>query len=159
MNANHVNAVCRATKSILSTHFGLEVTIMKPSVSKTAVPSDDVSVVLGVNGQLTGQIICSISEDTAKKIVGAMMGGLTIETIDEMGWSAIQEFGNWVAGSTAVELSKENCLIDVTPPVVNEGESTFRSGITFITIPLDSQLGLIHVHISLKERVAQGLID
>lgn len=154
MNADHINAVCRATKSILSTHFGVEVKMLKPSVKKSAVLSDDVSVVLGINGQLTGQIICSVSEETAKKIVGKMMGGVWITTLDEMGWSAIQEFGNWVAGSTAIELSKENCHIDVTPPVVNEGESRFRSGLTFITIPLESELGVLRVHISLKEHVA-----
>lgn len=56
-----------------------------------------------------------------------MMGGMTVKTLDEMGWSAIQEFDNWVAGSTASELSKQNCVIDVTPPAVNEGTSKFHS--------------------------------
>ncbi|ADU29646.1 chemotaxis protein CheX [Evansella cellulosilytica] len=154
MDVKHINAVCRATKSILSSHFGVDVTLLNPKAQQQSVPSNDVSVVLGVNGELSGQIICSITEDTAKNIVGVMMGGMVIEKLDEMGWSAIQEFGNWVAGSTATELSKENCIIDVTPPMVNEKESVYRTTKMFITVPLDSKLGLIDVHISLSDKAS-----
>ncbi|WP_096188085.1 chemotaxis protein CheX [Evansella halocellulosilytica] len=154
MNVNHINAVCRATKSIFSDHFNTDIQLLKPRAEKDVIPSNDVSVVLGVNGQLSGQIICSITTDTAKNIVGMMMGGLTIEHLDEMGWSAIQEFGNWVAGSAATELSKEDCIIDVTPPVVNDGASSYRSADRFVTVPLDSSLGLINVHISLYDKAS-----
>lgn len=151
MNANHVNAICRATKSILLNHFGIDVTPEAATAGKGSVPSNHVSVILGINGQLNGQIICSFSSDTAKKIVGVMMGGMEIQELDEMGWSAVQEFGNWVAGTTATELSKEQCIIDVTPPIINEGQSQFRSNKMFVTVPLASQIGLIDVHISVKE--------
>lgn len=154
MNVNHINAVCSATKSIMTNHFGVETKPNKPSSSKGVIPSDDVAVVLGVSGQLSGQIICTLSTNTAKKIVGTMMGGMTIESIDEMGWSALQEFGNWVAGSTATELSKQNCIIDVTPPVVNEGVSKFHSTRMFITVPMDSTIGQISIHISLSEKAS-----
>lgn len=151
MNAKYVNAICRATEYILVNHFDVDVTLLKPRVQQTAVPSNKVSVILGINGQLNGQIICSIDEQTARNIVGVMMGGMNIEVLDDIGWSAIQEFGNWVAGTTATELSKEDVLIDVTPPIVNEGNSSFRSNKLFITVPLDTKIGLIDVHISVKE--------
>ncbi|WP_088102717.1 chemotaxis protein CheX [Halalkalibacter urbisdiaboli] len=151
MNVKHINAICRATKEILSSHFGVEVTPLAPSAGTGSVPSNDISVILGVKGQLTGQIVCSFSEDTAKKIVGIMMGGMQIEQLDEMGWSAVQEFGNWVAGTTATELSKEECIIDVTTPIISEGESKYHSGNPFVTVPLDSPIGGIDVHIAVKE--------
>nr|WP_090890515.1 chemotaxis protein CheC [Evansella caseinilytica] len=154
MNVKHINAVCRAAKSLLHSHFGIDVEPMKPRADQFAVPSSDISVVLGVTGQLSGQIICSVTSDTAKNIVGLMMGGMEITTMDEIGWSAIREFGNWVAGSTATELSKEDCVIDVTPPVVNEGASNFRGTNLFITVPFESQIGLIDIHISLYEKAS-----
>ncbi|QKS70669.1 chemotaxis protein CheC [Paenalkalicoccus suaedae] len=154
MNATHINAVCRATKTIMTSHLGVDLTPNKPHMGIGSIDSNDVAVVLGVSGELSGQIICSLTSDTAKKIVGTMMGGMTVDTLDEIGWSAIQEFGNWVAGSTATELSKESCIIDVTPPVVNEGASRFHSARKFITIPMGSTLGLLHVHISLEEQSA-----
>lgn len=152
MNVNHINAVCQATKSIMSNHLGLDIRSYKPSSSQGVIASNDVSVLLGVNGQLSGQIICTLSTDTCKKIVGTMMGGMTIETMDDMGWSAIQEFGNWVAGSAATELSLQGCIIDVTPPVVNEGLSKFHSTKMFITVPMESTIGKISIHVSLSEK-------
>lgn len=151
MNVKHINAICRATESILLNYFGVEVTPLKARAEKSAVPSNQVSVLLGINGQLNGQIICSLGTQTAKNIVGLMMGGMEITELDDMGWSAIQEFGNWIAGTTATELSKEDCLIDVTPPMINEGASNFRSDKLFITVPLESKIGLIDVHISVNE--------
>ncbi|WP_216829332.1 chemotaxis protein CheX [Alkalihalobacterium elongatum] len=151
MNVKHVNAICRATETILESHFGIKVTPLKPSAGNSPIPSNHVSVILGINGQLNGQIICSFSEHTAKAIVGVMMGGIEIEKLDDLSWSAVQEFGNWVAGTTATELSKEECIIDVTPPIVNEGISKYHSSKTFITIPLDTRIGPIEVHISVTE--------
>lgn len=151
LNVKHVNAICRATKEILTNHFGLAVTPMAPTAGSGTVPSNEIAVVLGVKGELTGQIVCSFSSGTAKKIVSVMMGGMEIEKLDEMGLSAVQEFGNWVAGTTATELSKESCVIDVTPPIINEGESRFHSANPFVTVPLESNIGLIDVHIAVKE--------
>ncbi|RKL65599.1 chemotaxis protein CheX [Salipaludibacillus neizhouensis] len=151
MNAKHINAVCKATKTMMNNHFGVEISHRSPQVVKEFLASNEVSAVLGVHGELNGQIICSFDAETAKKIVGSMMGGMAIETLDDMGWSAIQEFGNWVAGATATELSAENIIVDVTPPVVNDGRSNFRSTKRFITIPMDSIMGKIEVHISLSE--------
>ncbi|WP_096201538.1 chemotaxis protein CheX [Bacillus sp. FJAT-45350] len=151
MNVKHVNAICRATKSILQSHFGLEVIPLQASAGKSPVASNHISVILGINGQLNGQIICSFSDDTAKKLVGVMMGGMEVVELDDMGWSAVQEFGNWVAGTTATELSKEDCIIDVTPPIINEGISNFRSNKMFVSVPLETQIGNLDVHISVKE--------
>lgn len=151
MNANHVNAICRATEYILVNHFGVEVKPLKPRVDQSSVLSNNISVILGVNGKLNGQIICSMDAQTAKNVVGVMMGGMTIDILDDLGWSAIQEFGNWVAGTTATELSKQDVIIDVTTPIINEGLSNFRSNKMFITVPLDTKIGQIDVHISVKE--------
>ncbi|AOM83445.1 chemotaxis protein CheX [Salisediminibacterium beveridgei] len=152
MDVNQINAVYRATKSIMSNHFGADIKRGQPQAGHGSVPSDQVSVVLGVKGELAGQIICSISEDTAKNIVGVMMGGMQVSTLDDIGWSAVQEFGNWVAGTTATELYNENYTVDVTPPIINEGESKFHSTSKFITLPMDSSLGKVSIHISLSEK-------
>ena len=151
MNASYVNGIIRATKGILTNHLGAGVTLHVPNVGTGSVSSNDISVILGVKGDLTGQIICSFDTDTAKNIVSTMMGGMPIDELDEMGWSAVQEFGNWIAGTTATELSTEGCIIDVTPPVTNEGLSTFHSTEKYISLVLDSTLGNVLIHLSFQE--------
>ncbi|WP_367613671.1 chemotaxis protein CheX [Halalkalibacter nanhaiisediminis] len=151
LNVKHVNAISRATNEILTNHFGLDVTPLEPTTGTGTVFSKEIAVILGVKGELTGQIVCAFSNNTAKQIVGVMMGGMQIDQLDEMGLSAVQEFGNWVAGTTATELSKESCIIDVTTPIVNEGESKLHSSNPFVTVPLNSKIGQIDVHIAVKE--------
>ncbi|MGO4888060.1 chemotaxis protein CheX [Anaerobacillus sp. MEB173] len=151
MDNNHLNAITRATKSILNSHLGVEASPLQPILANKAIPSNDISVILGINGEFEGQIIYSMGKSTAMSIVSAMMGGMSVETIDDMGWSAIQEFGNWMAGTTATELSAENCTINVTPPVVNEGASVFRTNDSFMTMPVQSSIGEIDVHITVEK--------
>ncbi|MDQ0205282.1 chemotaxis protein CheX [Alkalicoccobacillus murimartini] len=150
MDARYVNAIVRATKGILTNHLGAEVNFLLPKLGEGSVTSNDISVILGVKGELAGQIICSFDKNTAKNIVSTMMGGMPIEELDEMGWSAVREFGNWIAGSTATELSLENCIIDVTPPVTNEGLSIFHSSEKYLTLSLESSLGLVQIHLSFQ---------
>lgn len=151
MDAKHVNAIMKGTRTIITSHLGLEAKMLKPYLlNKKSIPSNEISVILGLKGQLEGQLICSMQRKTAIHIISKMMGGMTVEDIDSIGWSAIQEFGNWVAGHTATELSNVNCIIDVTPPVVNEGDSNYHASQAFITLPMQTSVGDIHVHVSVK---------
>ncbi|MFB4162891.1 chemotaxis protein CheX [Alteribacillus sp. JSM 102045] len=95
MEANHMNAITKAAAAIVQEHLGIQASFSKPVEAGKQFQSSHISVVMGVNGTLEGQIICSMEEDTALSIVGTMMGGMEISFMDDMGWSAIQEFGNW----------------------------------------------------------------
>ncbi|MGY4689438.1 chemotaxis protein CheX [Salibacterium sp. K-3] len=149
MDAQHINAITNAAVIIVEEHLGMETAYAQPYVSGTQFISSDISVVMGVNGTLEGQIICTMKEQTALHIVGSMMGGMEVQALDEMSWSAIQEFGNWVAGRAASELAKAEASIDISPPVINEGQSKFRMEKTFLTIPLTSNAGEVLLHVSI----------
>ncbi|WP_233269436.1 chemotaxis protein CheX [Alteribacillus sp. YIM 98480] len=150
MEANHINAITKAASAIVQEHLGIEASFSTPLKAGKQFQSSDISVVMGVNGTLEGQIICSMEENTALSIVGTMMGGMEISKMDDMGWSAIQEFGNWVAGKAASELTNTSAVIDISPPVVNEGVSTFRMEQSFITLPLQSTIGNFYIHVSMR---------
>ena len=79
------------------------------------------------------------------------MGGMEIAELDDMAWSALQEFGNWVAGTSATELSTTGVICDVTTPVLNEGESVFRSNKVFVTVPLKIDMGMVEVNVNLEK--------
>lgn len=54
---------------------------------------------------------------TIKVVVGAMMGGVQIEEIDNMTRSAISEFCNMIMGNAATNLSYLNKKVNITSPV------------------------------------------
>lgn len=146
----YMEVLQEAADSLFKSHFGIHVEVTQLDTGNTEVKTEEISVLLGIVGDLKGQIICSFHEDTAKNIVGMMMGGMEISGIDEMAWSAIQEFGNWVAGTTAVEMSKKGIIVDVTPPVLNKGISIFRSPHQFTSIILKEIIGEIKVYAYLE---------
>lgn len=146
----YMEALQEAADSLFKSHFGIHVEITQLDIGNAEVKTEEISVLLGIVGDLKGQIICSFHENTAKNIVGMMMGGMEIPEIDEMAWSAIQEFGNWIAGTTAVEMSKKGISVDVTPPVLSKGFSIFRSPDRFTSIVLKDMIGELKVYVYLE---------
>lgn len=153
MQQIQINAIHNAMNQILTGYLGVEVTTLDATKVKGYITSTGVSVILGLKGDWQGQLICSFSKHTAYQIIGTMMGGMQISEIDEMGWSAVEEFGNWIAGSAATELSNEGYFIDVTPPVINEGNSHFHSQKELLSLPHNTPIGSFEVHINLEKVV------
>ncbi|SDH95397.1 chemotaxis protein CheX [Alteribacillus persepolensis] len=149
-----VAAITNAAAAVVNDHLGMDASFAVPYQSGSQFQSFDVSVVMGINGTLEGQMICSMENKTALSVVSTMMGGMEMTALGDMGWSAIQEFGNWIAGKTAAELAESVESIDISPPMVNEGVSVFRMEGTFITLPLRSAAGQFSIHISIKENIS-----
>lgn len=72
---------------------------------RTAIfTTQQVSIAVGVSGQVKGQVIYGLSQVTATKIASAMMGQTTV-AFDEMVASAVSELGNMISGNAATLLS------------------------------------------------------
>lgn len=153
MNVNYVNAIFTATKSIFNDFLGVDkVEQGELRAGKYTVENNSISVILGLSGDLKGQIICSMDYETSLRIVGKMMGGIEVKTLDDLSLSAIQELGNWIAGGSSTEISKEGIFVDVTTPIINEGKSKLHSNNVFLTLPFKSEIGTIELNVSLKEK-------
>lgn len=150
MNAKHINAISDAVVNILHEHFELKAETKTPKAGTFSIDTSEVNVILGVSGDLEGQIILSTNTETTKGIVSTMMGGMPVPEVNDLVWSGIREFGNWVAGATATNLGKDSISIDVTTPLVNEGFSKYHAHEVFLTIPFDTEIGEIEIHISVR---------
>lgn len=99
--------------------------------------ADHVWIVIGMTGQLSGNIVFGINEQVALKIVSAMMGGFVITEMDEMSKSAISELGNMISGNASTILSNQGVVVDITPPQVMKSEHlTTFSATKALSIPL-----------------------
>lgn len=79
------------------------------------------TILVGLTVGLSGNIVVSIPEKTALKIISAMMFGAEVKEIDEMGQSALCEFTNMLMGSTLTILSAD-INVDMAPPTLIVGE-------------------------------------
>lgn len=112
----------------------------------------DITAVIGVIGEMRGNIAYSMSTDTARGIVSAMMMGANVDQMDEMGRSAIGEFANMVTGNASILLSNSGLEVDITPPSIIFGSDIYFiiSSVETLTIDMDTSLGKIEVNIGLE---------
>src|SRR5690554_150393 len=99
MDVKYILPFLESIKGILE-QFGVS-DIKRGQMAKNDIMhvNTDITAVVGVVGQIRGNIAYSMSEDTAKRIVSAMMMGMPVEQLDDMGRSAVGEFANMVTGN------------------------------------------------------------
>src|SRR3990172_4858733 len=72
------------------------------SVKKSSLTSQEVSVLIGITGEIHGQVIYGMSAKTAKKVASSMIGH-SVPLMDELAQSAISELGNMITGLATVK--------------------------------------------------------
>lgn len=127
MDVNHVNPVLEAFNNILP-QLGLR------SISKNGIKvkgryieSPGVIIIIGIMGDIKGNIIYGMSTDSAKKIASTMMMGMPVENFDELSQSAISELVNMLTANVATNFSRNNIIIDISTPTLVEGEFVANS--------------------------------
>lgn len=153
MNADLINPFIKASRDILQQMANIPSELGKVYVKDASFDAPNVTILIGLTGEMKGQVVIGMSEDMAKKIASNMMGGMPVETLDEIAKSAISELGNMVLGNTATLLYNIGIKIDITPPTLLIGEKLSISTISTktITIPLNTDYGIIELDIAIKE--------
>lgn len=153
MKVEYINPFIKASKEVFKVTMNLELEIGRPYVKKTPFALKDVVLVVGITGEVKGQVIINFEMDIAKKIASKMMMGMEVNELDEMSKSAISELGNMIMGNTATLIANKGISIDITPPTLMIGKEinlSFSNSQT-IGLPLHSEIGDIIYDISLKE--------
>ena len=152
MDVKYILPFLESVKSILE-QFGAS-DIKRGQIAKNHIMhvNTDITAVVGVVGEIRGNIAYSMSADTAQKIVSTMMMGMPVEGLDEMGRSAIGEFANMVTGNASTLLSDSGLEVDITPPSIIFGRNVYFiiSSVETIRIHMETSLGRIEVNIGLE---------
>jgi chemotaxis protein CheX len=154
MKAEYVNLFIKAFVSVGEMVLGGKLTSKKPFIKTKTAGIKDVAVLIGVTGQLKGQVAINFEKETAIKIASFMMGGMEITELDDIAKSAVSEVGNMVMGNASTELSNVGISTDITPPNLIVGQNMFITNIEkTIVVPFDSQYGEIYFEIAIEENV------
>jgi len=154
LKAELVNPFLEAAFEVFETETGFKLEKGPLSVQKSSLTSQEVSVLIGVTGEIHGQVIYGISSKSAKKIAAEMIGQ-TVPLLDDLAQSAISELGNMITGLATVKFGEAYSSLAITPPTLIIGTNVLISTIDIqrLYIVLMSELGDIEVSIALKERV------
>ncbi len=149
MNTQHINPFLESLNVVLA-GFGIKnFTIGNMEKKERMQVDSDVTAVIGLVGDIRGNVAFSLSQETAMKIVSMMMVGRPVTEFDSIVRSAIGELANMITGKASIFLSTKGVNIDISPPSIIIGEDIFFiiSPIQTVAVNMDTELGKIEVNI------------
>lgn len=135
MNAEYINPFLVAAKKIVKDMCFIDLKVGKPYLSNAEFKEDTIIIMIGVTGEIRGQVLISFANNVACEIASKMIG-MQIEIMDELSKSAISELGNMILGNTATTFSTKGIGIDITPPTICSGNMSFSNFAQNISVPL-----------------------
>lgn len=153
MNVECINPFLEAAIAIVRDACQLELTVGKPYAKKVEFEQDSVVIMIGVTGEMRGQVILTIDVNKACSIASMMMMGMPVNELDDMALSAISELGNMIMGNAATLLSTRGIGIDITPPSVGRGNGTIDTVYTKnLAIPMTHDGDVfLEINIAIKQ--------
>lgn len=144
-------AFAEAALHVLQEMLGTDVAHGDIRQENMVLKADDVTVLVGLTGEVSGLCLLTMPIATAHAVAGAMMGEVVTE-LDDIGRSAIAELGNMVAGSATIKLEERGVSSNITPPSVLQGKAPEISTphLERSVVELTTGLGKIALHVTLK---------
>jgi len=137
IKAEHLNPFLLSAKQVLQQVCQVDVQFGPISKDDFYVNGEPLFIMLGITGEITGQVCVVMGMSTAKDVASRMMMGMPVNELDDMAKSALSELGNMMMGNAATLLSNSNVLIDITPPTLLVGSAILSSTeMAVIKVPL-----------------------
>ncbi len=155
-NVKFMNPFVEAAGEVLQAEVGITVTRGNLMLEKSALTSDDVTVLISLVGQVQGLVLYGCSTTTALALVSRIMGQ-EFKEFDSLSQSGIAELGNVITGRATIKLSQAGYESTISPPTLVQGRGIKVSTLDFarIVVPLRSECGDMVVHLALRE--SQGM--
>lgn len=158
MRAEFINPFVSAAFAVFETM--LQVTPAKGQLTLKPSPlqGKEVNTVIGVTGDILGQVIFSMDTDTALKFASIMLMGMPVNELDEMAKSAVNELGNMITGNATTGLSENGFSCNLTPPTLFMGKDVMIStkDLQILVIPIITPYGPVEINVALRMKDKRG---
>lgn len=154
VNVDLINPFISAAQSVLRDLSQITTKMGKPYLKTLEYEGEVVTIIIGITGELRGQVIFSMMENEACSIASKMMMGMPVKELNDMAKSAVSEMTNMILGNAATIFSTKGTTVDITPPnlVLGSNLSFSVSDAKTICIPLEHEDGttLMELNIAIK---------
>lgn len=154
-NVEYINPFIEAAQNVLRDFCRLEAKIGKPFLTNASYEGDTLIIIVGITGDLRGQVIINMAYAVACGIASHMMMGMPVPELNDMAKSAVSELANMILGNSATIFSKKGIALDITPPSICSGSNLTISvsDSKTICIPLLLDNGqAIEINVAIKEK-------
>ncbi len=152
ISADYINPFLIAATKVLKDVVKVDTKIDKPYTKDAVFGNQSLLIMLGVTGEMSGQVILSFDNSVALDIASKMCM-MQLSELDALAESAISELCNMVLGNTATVFSTKGIEIDITPPTICKGTVTFKNDYAAnICVPLVyEESKKIEINIAIKK--------
>jgi len=123
VKVEYIDPFIEASRNVIAETLGTEPTIGKPYIKTAPYASESVVTFIGITGEIRGNAVFSFHREAVLRIASTMMGGMSVQELDEMTKSAIAELCNMILGNAATLLSRKRIHVEITPPTVLTGDN------------------------------------
>ncbi len=123
MDVNRVNPFVDSFNSVMPQLGFNNMQIGKLSVKNREVTGSGVLIVLGIVGDIRGNVVYMLNTEDAMKIASIMMMGEPVEEFDDMAGSALSELTNMLTATAATYFSNLGIRIDISTPTLLQGKN------------------------------------
>ncbi|MBI4926788.1 MAG: chemotaxis protein CheX [Anaerolineae bacterium] len=152
MDVKILNPFLEAAIEVIQKEIGVKAERGDLSLQKSALTTDDVTVLIHLVGEVYGVVMYGMPKNTGLNFVSIMLGQ-EVKELDSLTQSGIAELGNVISGAATVKFSLAGYSSNISPPMVISGRGVQVSTLDFprIVVPLHTEKGDFHVHLALKE--------
>ena len=152
VNVKFMNPFVEAAVEVLKAEVQLVPQRGSLSLTKSALTTNDITVLISLVGQVQGVVMYGMSIDTGLELVSRMMGQVFKE-FDNLAQSGVAEMGNVITGRATVKLYEGGFSAMISPPTLIQGRDVTISTLDFarIIVPLVTEAGEIVIHLALRE--------
>jgi len=153
MKVEYANPFVQAAVETFQKEVGVRLSRKDLKVKNSPVPSQAVSIIIGVTGAVRGQVVLSLDENVAMAVTKAMLPGKLPAELKKLINSAVSELANIITGQASILLAGDHGKIDITPPAIVMGGGLSMDFLNLQTICLTflSEVGSLELNIALTE--------
>ena len=152
MKEEYVNAFLAPAKMVWEKELHTALEFIGAKAVDHQYTTEDLTAILGVSGQLQGNVLYGFRDGTALAVASAMIGEPVTE-MDDMSLSALGELANMITGNAATQLSAKGFECDISPPLIIEPSGSRIStliGMQILT-SFKSEFGELNIRICLND--------
>lgn len=155
MDPAFITPFIASIQNVFSTMMQLPVTIGNPSIKQSPSTTYDVSGIIGMSGDVTGNVVLSFPSQAAKRIV-QLFTGVEYEVNSPDFADAIGELTNMVSGGAkGLFQGKKKVSISTPSVVIGNGHTVSRPrDVPVICIPCITDCGELVIEIAVQEKPA-----
>ncbi|MBU1076618.1 MAG: chemotaxis protein CheX [Spirochaetes bacterium] len=153
MEVEYINPFIIGAIEIFEKIAQIELKKTSVQVTKSTKPANEICIVFGVAGYLTGQVVYSFKNHTAQRVVSCMMPDSKPEKQAEYFESALSSLANMITGRATILLAGKEHIIQITPPQINIENDKNAAYVEFPTINANfsSRFGTLEINVALRK--------